>query len=91
MIHGFKEINDFDENLTCEGIIGDGCGGGRLFTIDDEKLKAYDPQSKEFIILLEDVKDATAISKKACIVTITCQEQIIEFDLSSKSKRVIKK
>lgn len=85
MIHGF------DESLTCEGIVGDGCGGGRLFTIQDEKLKAYDPQSEKFIILLEDVKDATAISKKACVVTITCKGQIIEFDLSSKSKNVIKK
>jgi len=87
MTHGFN----LDSPLICEGIIGDGCGGGRLFIVEDNTLKAYDPQSEEFIILLEDVKDATSISKKACVVTITCKEQIIEFDLSLKSKKVIKK
>lgn len=91
MTHGFKEMSNFEEELTCEGIIGDGCGGGRLFVIHDEKLKAYDPQTKESMVLLEDVKNAIAISKQACIVTITCRDEKIEFDLSSMSKRVIKK
>lgn len=76
MIHGF------DPSLTCEGIIGDGCGGGRLFTIEDNMLKAYDPQTKETIVLLEGVKKATCISKKACVITITCRYETIEFDLS---------
>jgi hypothetical protein len=84
MIHGF------DEKLTCEGIIGDGCGGGRLFTIDDNKLKAYDPKTEETMILLENVNGATAISKKGCTVFITCKEESIEFDLSSMRKTVKK-
>lgn len=69
-------------SLSCEGIIGDGCGGGRVFSIKDEKLQVYDPVSKEVLILLEDVRDAISISKKACIISITCKEQIIKFDLS---------
>ena len=69
-------------SLSCEGIIGDGCGGGRIFSIKNEKLQAFDPQSEEIIILLEDVKEAQSISKKACIITVTCRGQIIKFDLS---------
>ena len=69
-------------SLSCEGIIGDGCGGGRIFSIKDEKLQALDPQSKEIIILLDSVKNAISISKKACIITVTCRDEVIEFDLS---------
>lgn len=79
-------IAGFDENLTCEGIVGDGCGGGRLFTIQDETLKAYDPQTKEYIELLEGVKNAKSISKKACEVTIVCKNETIVFDLSKMSR-----
>ncbi|MDA7817617.1 thiamine biosynthesis protein ThiF [Sulfurimonas sp.] len=80
MTHGFNP------ELTCEGIIGDGCGGGRLFTIKDETLLAYDPQTKESITLLEGVINAQSISKKACVVTVTCRDEIIEFDLSKMEK-----
>ncbi|OHE06278.1 MAG: thiamine biosynthesis protein ThiF [Sulfurimonas sp. RIFCSPLOWO2_12_FULL_34_6] len=73
---------DLDNPLVCEGIIGDGCGGGRLFFIEDETLKAYDPQSKEVINLLSDIKDAKKISKKGCIITIECQKDSIKLDLS---------
>ncbi|QOY52576.1 thiamine biosynthesis protein ThiF [Candidatus Sulfurimonas baltica] len=86
MIHGSKEINNFDEKLTCEGIIGDGCGGGRLFTINENKLKAYDPQSKTTIILLENIYKPISISKRGCTIFITCKDENIEFDLSSMSK-----
>jgi hypothetical protein len=72
------------------GIIGDGCGGGREFIVEDEKLFAYDDVSSENMVLLESVKDAISISKKACILTVTCRGQIIEFDLSSMSQKVIK-
>lgn len=83
MIHGF----DVDEALICEGIIGDGCGGGRFFMVQDEILKAYDPDTKEYFELLEGIKDAISISKSACIVSVTCEKESIEFDLS-KMKRV---
>lgn len=78
MTHGF----DIDEALICEGIIGDGCGGGRLFMVQDEVLKAYDPLTKEYFELLSGVKNPLSISKSACILSVVCQEETIEFDLS---------
>lgn len=78
MTHGF----DLDNPLVCEGIIGDGCGGGRLFFVEDETLKVYDPQSKEIMNLLTDIKNAKKVTKKGCIVTIECQDKSIKLDLS---------
>ena len=82
MTHGF----DLNNPLICEGIIGDGCGGGRLFMVQDEKLKAYDPTTKEYYELLEGVERASTISKSKCIVTIVCEDETIEFDLSAMKK-----
>jgi hypothetical protein len=76
--HGF----DVDADLVCEGIIGDGCGGGRVFTVIDETLIAYDPQTQQSITLLENVLNAVKISKKACMITIVCEDEVIKFDLS---------
>ena len=78
MIHGFN----IEDDLVCEGIIGDGCGGGRLFIVQDEKLQAYDPQTQSYIVLLEDVLNAVKIYKKACLITILCKDENIVFDLS---------
>ena len=78
MTHGF----DLDSALTCEGIVGDGCGGGRIFTLEDETLLVYDPLTQEKIVLLREIKDAVKISKKACIITIECKEEVIKFNLS---------
>ncbi len=82
MSHGF----DLDNPLVCEGIIGDGCGGGRLFLVEDEALKAYDPQTQETFILLEPVSNANKISKNACIITVECKNEDIKFDLSLMKK-----
>ncbi len=79
MILGFNLNNP----LLCEGIIGDGCGGGRLFGIEDGILRAFDPQSEEIIVLLEDIKEPKSITKKACTLFIECQNEKIEFDLPS--------
>ena len=78
MIPGFSK----NSPLVCEGIVGDGCGGGRFFYVKEETLFAYDPLTQERIELLREVKDAKSISKKACIVTIECEEKILHFDLS---------
>lgn len=83
MINGF----DLKDPLVCEGIVGDGCGGGRLFFIEDETLYAHDPLSKENRELLTNIKKAKNISKKGCIITIECEEQKIEFDLSKVEPR----
>jgi len=82
------EINNFDLDspLVCEGVIGDGCGGGRIFTIEDNMLKAYDPQSKELIVLLEKIYMPKSISKKGCILFIECENEEFEFDLSIMSR-----
>lgn len=82
MSHGF----DLNSPLICEGIIGDGCGGGRLFIVEDKALKVYDPQTKKYITLLEPILDAKNISKSACVITIECKIQNIKFDLSTMKK-----
>jgi len=68
--------------LTCTGIVGDGCGGGREFIVACNILTAYDPQTKEEIVLLKNITDARSISKSGCIVTIECKDEIIKFNLS---------
>ena len=70
------------KKISCIGIIGDGCGGGREFIVENGKLFAHDPQTNENITLLENIIDAKNISKKACIITIECTNETIEFDLS---------
>ncbi|HEY9203746.1 MAG TPA: thiamine biosynthesis protein ThiF [Sulfurimonas sp.] len=83
MIDGF----DLSDPLVCEGIVGDGCGGGRIFFIENETLYAHDPLSKDNRELLKNIKKAKNISKSGCIITIECQEQKIEFDLSKVKAR----
>lgn len=78
MIHGF----DLSSPLVCEGIIGDGCGGGRFFFVKNESLFVYDPITKERRKLLNDIKNIKIISKKSCIITLECENEIINFDLS---------
>ena len=82
MIHGFN----LDSPLICEGIVGDGCGAGRLFMVEDETLKAYDPTTKEYFILLKDIPNVVSISKSACLITIVCRDEEIMFDLSALKK-----
>lgn len=79
-------MKDGSKKISCIGIVGDGCGGGREFIIENEVLYAHDPQTNENITLLEGIKDALSISKKSCIVTIVCRDETIEFDLSSMKK-----
>ncbi|MEA1955937.1 MAG: thiamine biosynthesis protein ThiF [Campylobacterota bacterium] len=68
--------------ISCIGIVGDGCGGGREFIIEDEVLFAYDPQTEEKIVLLENIKNVKAISKKGCKLFIECEDNNFKFDLS---------
>jgi hypothetical protein len=78
MTHGSK--------ISCIGIVGDGCGGGREFIVEDETLRAFDPQSGENIVLLRDIHMPRAIKKDACIITIECEDELIKFDLSALKK-----
>ena len=69
--------------LSCEGVIGDGCGGGRTFYIEDDKLNVFDPVTKTSLLLLDNVKNAVAIEKKGCDITITTTDGKILFNLST--------
>ena len=80
MIAGFKS------KIYCEGIIGDGCGGGRFFIVEDTTLIAYEPNTKEKIVLLKNIYMPKSISKKGCIITIKCEDETIVFDLSKLRK-----
>ena len=74
MTHGFK--------LCCEGIVGDGCGGGREFCIEGGTLSAKDPLTKEQITLLEGIIGATAIRKSGCKLFIETETKPLVFNLS---------
>jgi len=73
---------DLESHLVCEGVIGDGCGGGRLFIVEAEILFAYDPITKERFTLVENLRSVQNISKSACIITIVLEDEILAFDLS---------
>ena len=75
MTHGSK--------LSCYGIPGDGCGGGRTFYIENETLFVFDPVTKTSQSLLENIFDALSIEKKGCEIFITTKKEKIVFDLSS--------
>jgi hypothetical protein len=75
-------IAGFEDKLACEGVIGDGCGGGRIFYIEKDALHVFDPTTKERKKLFDGFKEPKSISKKACIVTIKCKDEVINFDLS---------
>ena len=78
MIHGSR--------ISCVGIVGDGCGGGREFIVEDGVLFAYDSQTDEKIVLLNDIHMPKAISKSGCIIIIECEDEAIKFDLSALKK-----
>ena len=79
MMGGF----DLSSPLVCEGVIGDGCGGGRIFFIKEDTLFVHDPITKENRTLLTALSKVKKISKSACIITLECIENDIEFDLST--------
>lgn len=68
--------------VSCIGIVGDGCGGGREFIIENDILFAHDPQSGKNTTLLKGIKGALNISKKACILSIICENESFKYDLS---------
>ncbi len=82
-------MKDGSKKISCMGVVGDGCGGGREFIVEDGKLFAYDALSKKSITLLKGIKNAQNISKKSCILTIECRDEVFEFDLSLMKKNLI--
>jgi hypothetical protein len=85
-----KKHFDLESPLVCEGIVGDGCGGGRIFFVKENILYAHDPITQEDMILLEDIPMPQMLSKSKCLLSIECKYEIIEFDLSHMTKTVKK-
>ena len=77
---------DLEAPLVCEGIIGDGCGGGRIFFVEEETLYVYDPLTHEKIMLLDALHSVEKVSKSGCIVSIECEQEVVKFDLSALKK-----
>ena len=79
---------------VCAGIIGDGCGGGRLFIADtfNNKVKVYYPEDSTMMTLLENLKAPSGISKRGCelFITNTNAHAIIKFDLSKMEATTMK-
>ena len=73
---------DLNSPLVCEGIVGDGCGGGRIFAVEDGCLIVYDPFSKQKMLLEVEVNDAVKVTKKGCTVMVECKSEVLQFDLS---------
>ncbi len=77
----------------CPGIVGDGCGGGRLFIADtyNNKVKAYFPDDNSMMTLLEGLNEPGGIAKKGCELFIadTNAHRIVVFDLSKMESRVM--
>ena len=78
---------------VCPGIVGDGCGGGRLFIADtfNNKVKAYYPDDNSMMTLLDGLNEPSGISKKGCELFIanTNAHEIVVFDLSKMERRVM--
>ena len=74
---------DVNSPLVCEGIVGDGCGGGRIFAVDDGCLVAYDPFSKQSLVLEKGIEGAKKVTKKGCVVIVECEDVVLQFDLQN--------
>ena len=72
--------------LSVEGKIGDGCGGGRIFYIENETLFAFDPITQSSMELLKGLKEADAIKKDGCVIMIKTKKEEISFNLSTFQK-----
>ena len=82
-----QELEKFGASSWCEGIIGDGCGGGRIFFTCKDSLKTYDPLTKEVMTLLETLNEPQNISKKGCQLFFTCKQKKMIFDLSTMKQK----
>ncbi len=73
---------DFDSPLVCKGVIGDGCGGGRVFFVENATLFIYDPLTQERHFLVSVDFPICKISKNACVIILQTEEKIYKYDLS---------
>ncbi len=71
------------KKLSCYGIPGDGCGGGREFVVENEELYALDPVTGEKITLVKGIMGAKSIAKRGCKIIIFCDNNETIFNLST--------
>lgn len=64
------------------GKYGDGCGGGRLFMVDGNAVKVYNPDDGNMMTLMEGISHPTAIDKKGCSLYIAHSGGVTRFNLS---------
>lgn len=80
---------DKSNPLMCEGIIGDGCGGGRIFFIKENQVFAHDPIANADMELFKIINMPKKLTKKECILYLKYDKYCIEFDLSTMQQRTI--
>lgn len=87
-----EELDLLHPSDMCVGIIGDGCGGGRIFIADTghKMIKVYEPETAEVFVIMQDLNSPKSINKSACILSIETKVkgEIVEFDLSSMTKTI---
>lgn len=77
------ELEKLGATSWCEGIIGDGCGGGRIFLTCSDCVKVYDPYTKEIFTLIENLHKPEDIAKKGCHLSFICKGEKRVFNLST--------
>ena len=70
----------------CIGKYGDGCGGGRVFVLYEDCVKAYHIQGDEVMLLVESLRDTKSIRKDGCVLKIGTEDDEISFNLSTMTK-----
>jgi len=87
MLHTFKNIIDL-----CVGKYGDGCGGGRVFLLDNinYNLKAYAAESNDIINLHQFKNKIFSIAKSGCEIFILQEDVIAVMNLSTMQIKKVK-
>lgn len=67
----------------CHGVIGDGCGGDRIFYIKNEQLFAFENYTQREILLQKGFKGAKKITKEGCLLFIECHGGVVKVDLQA--------
>jgi len=70
----------------CVGKYGDGCGGGRIFVLYEDTVKAYHIQNDEVMVIIKGMQHTKSIIKDGCVLNIETEDDVICFNLSTMKK-----
>ena len=70
----------------CVGRYGDGCGGGHVFVLYEDSVKAYDIEYDRVMMVIDDLKNTKSITKDGCVLNINTEDGMIHFNLSTLTK-----